>query len=1077
MLLCPAPNIPMTTVLQGVPQRSPGALLSGRIMKPMTIDARSAGAAAPTVGSWLSFMASRFGERTFNPIGDDSQIGAIGSDYYLGWQEVDSKHANTKLVDFSKVANIALLNERKGLPFLMIATKLRFSWAQNWKVITRDIYQYAWAEVGPEGLPRTTKAFRTTEEGKTRRYKHYFSIPNQSLVDPEYGDDNLAEALEATIQTCLFTIMTETAIAIAQRPAYAAAQSRALLGATARMPYTYYDHYARVTRFWCAAAFEPNHAVSRIRKEMKDGTMTPANCLVMPEGAGNYFADIPASIRPFPAKAIDETQNFFALSQAAKEIAVQPTARFSLENGEELVAVTMPTFRRYRQEPDELSLQPSRRVETFAYATGFPRPSPDHVAHPDGDRIMSVPVADLDERSGRFKLLYLHDGIRRTRHGGWFADDSSTAISPALEGLLARWRRRPDLIDVFNDVQEMVSPDELTTRGKMGIQQATNTRDTVFHRDFPLPFHFSIDADKALRDRLEPCERVGHIIEPYLPTESLAQIARRLAQQSTQGTGKHALQSLFSLTPDQATNVIDGRMLNAGPAPGAGAGPDPDALGTPNLAGNDNDAIRVMATFYSQWSGAGAVVRPFPDGFSARVGDRPAAASLAAPVLGLLPDAAYGDVERSLAARLEQYHAAHPAETQSLIKTMAEKLAVHVDDAGTRAYLANEFLNRLAAANVISDRAPTAQHLKAGEKAVRQFALNEETRANVSRVVPRTDATWSKARALDAAAPAAASVIEDAMDLDAVFPAAGAVTPDDLKNFPFDGTRFVELKRLLPLLTPRELGIFFLLARTPLTAATLARWASMGLTLFNYHATRFAERCYAYDFITLRHSGETCEVLFEPLMGSVTSNGVINSTDFNWEMAHGVRWVDPQGVNALEGIMPGRVIGGYGSAWMKSIRDLEGLLSLDDTDRADGDYFLVPFPVTENNISYPIHALDGRTPSLAEQNTVTAAAKAQCSGYRTLRDMIDQSVLAGYMSRLESVATALYTDGRDVGASPFVELAPTYHFNTATRKHDMYIGGTGPRGKAIMADPEHLHAVLAGTEFVFPSQRPIAADV
>ena len=93
-----------------------------------------------------------------------------------------------------------MLNEKLGIPLLFLATQVVISWTHQWKIMWNEIVQVPWVEVAPTGVPRTTTYLTKTEEGSTRRYKHYFTMPNELLVDPRWGEDQLNHAYESVIQ-------------------------------------------------------------------------------------------------------------------------------------------------------------------------------------------------------------------------------------------------------------------------------------------------------------------------------------------------------------------------------------------------------------------------------------------------------------------------------------------------------------------------------------------------------------------------------------------------------------------------------------------------------------------------------------------------------------------------------------------------------------------------------------------------------------------------------------------------------------------------------------------------------------
>jgi len=72
-----------------------------------------------------------------------------------------------------------MINQRYGLPLMFLATDVVFSNEQRWEIITNEIRQVAWVQVGPTGIPRTGSWRKTSERGGTTRYKQYFSMPNE----------------------------------------------------------------------------------------------------------------------------------------------------------------------------------------------------------------------------------------------------------------------------------------------------------------------------------------------------------------------------------------------------------------------------------------------------------------------------------------------------------------------------------------------------------------------------------------------------------------------------------------------------------------------------------------------------------------------------------------------------------------------------------------------------------------------------------------------------------------------------------------------------------------------------------
>ena len=152
-----------------------------------------------------------------NPYVDDSMIGRTENEDYMGWEEVDEKYRNRPIREVGRRTTAALANERYGLPLMFLATEVAFTLDQVWEVITNEIRQVQWVAVGPTGIPRTSSWKKTVERGGTTRYKHFFSMPNEALVDPNFGRDNLMHGLEMVIENLLYTLMITVSCNISYR--------------------------------------------------------------------------------------------------------------------------------------------------------------------------------------------------------------------------------------------------------------------------------------------------------------------------------------------------------------------------------------------------------------------------------------------------------------------------------------------------------------------------------------------------------------------------------------------------------------------------------------------------------------------------------------------------------------------------------------------------------------------------------------------------------------------------------------------------------------------------------------------
>lgn len=216
------------------------------------------------VQDWGAAIGRLFGRQVINPIIDDSHIDDKGYAAGLHWSNIDDKGRNIFMYEFSKLATQSLLNENLGIPLIFLATEVVISNTHQWRIMWNEIVQVPWAEVSPTGVPRTTTYKTKTEEGSTRRYKHYFSMPNDLLVDERYGPDNLNHALESVIETCLYTLMTETSYGLAMCPMmkeYLDRSTNPNAGA-----YGFLNYYHRQTQHFCEANLNPNAMTHAILK-------------------------------------------------------------------------------------------------------------------------------------------------------------------------------------------------------------------------------------------------------------------------------------------------------------------------------------------------------------------------------------------------------------------------------------------------------------------------------------------------------------------------------------------------------------------------------------------------------------------------------------------------------------------------------------------------------------------------------------------------------------------------------------------------------------------------------------------
>src|SRR5688500_7914623 len=98
------------------------------------------------------------------------------------WSPNDATRKNHFLVEVSRAASAAMMNEKAGLPLIFLATQPIISWDYQWKILEEEIRQIPWAEVASGGIPRTSSYLRNVEEGGTSKFRQYLTIPSQTIV-------------------------------------------------------------------------------------------------------------------------------------------------------------------------------------------------------------------------------------------------------------------------------------------------------------------------------------------------------------------------------------------------------------------------------------------------------------------------------------------------------------------------------------------------------------------------------------------------------------------------------------------------------------------------------------------------------------------------------------------------------------------------------------------------------------------------------------------------------------------------------------------------------------------------------
>jgi hypothetical protein len=815
-----------------------------------------------TVVQYEDGLRRLFGRQAqLNPNVDDSHIDDKDPRDQEMWSEVDEKRFKFAIREQSRAATASMMNEKFGIPLIFTVTQVVISTQQWWIVVSNEIRQLSWVQVGPTGPPRTNTWMSSSMSGGTHRFRHYFTMPNELLIDKQFGPDNLRHAMESVIQTCLYTMILQTLLGIAERPMLNRAQMRKdhpEIGGG--------DFLAYIERFVdnfcvCSRSLDTGkHAI--LDNLQNDGNGKDG--LIVAQGKETYMDHFDSDKRSFPERTVvDETDGAVVMKQRFTALKGEVSATWASAIGP-VDMVVAPTLHEWSGQPSEMGFQALNRWVSFAYQYDFPRGMPMSLDMMHRERLV-VGVHRLDQRGGKFERVYLDDGIRKTRCGYWFRDIDSTNLSEeanrwlngdpggadaGINGDYGREARKK----WFAAIRTMDDGDSPAR------SVATELEGTRFGRSKPTGWrdlthlvHFGLDADPN-DPKLAHVRQAGEIPEPFLHTVEFHDLARRIATSGPPEAVQRRLQQIAGLTTDKSRQFVD--VLSRA-----------DAVGVRAMADTAKFATALSTWFNNNFSGTkdqSPAALPGPAHGPFRPGPR--LKSVLTPLYAILPNGAHEALQahQPIFDRLEKEQ---PDKAADMVKKLETKIKAYNQDAGFMSAYLQTALKELsaqgftleAAANVDAPLpiVPTALVTKMGRLATPQ----ESAEVRISNILDADSPEWSKAAEIRAALASSArpSGTLGAYPTDPRWHGSDEDNLNDSAieaNLPIDFTRFEELRSHVPNMTPLELGIMLLLFRLDVSPRTQARLANMGLLFANFSVTRFCETQRTCDLICMKVGGD-----------------------------------------------------------------------------------------------------------------------------------------------------------------------------------------------------------------------------
>lgn len=789
-----------------------------------------------------------FGQRQakLNPNVDDSHIDDVDPLDNQMFSEVDEKRIHRKLRKQSTEATAALINEKYGLPLIFIATQVVITREQWWNIRTMEIRQLSWAEVGPTGIPRTNTWMSGGEEGGTNRFRHYFTMPNELLLDDEYGPDNLAVAMESVIETCLYTIILQTLLGIAERPMI---NRKRLRERHQEGPGDYYTYIMRVADHFALAAQSVDTARHYIIQNLhNDGN--GRNGIITPMGKESFLGKMEADKRSFSSKVRDETLGAQVLGAAERQLEMDVHGAFDVPGIGRVGMIVAPTLAEWSGQAREYGFQALNRWVTFGYQYDFPRGLPTNAKDFTRDRLC-VLVHRIDRSGGRWERVYLDQGITKTRGSYWYASVDKADPSTEAAQYLANINTQPELREKL--FQSILTMDDSDSPSKFVAEQL---KDMALTREYPTGWR---DIDhKAHFDpvthELISVYQAGEIAEPFFHSVTFYELSRRIVAHELANGGVNALASrlvqLFGLPTANALDFVTALNGADGIGPMVNEAALAEALKTFFFENFRNRASKI-----GLGKAKGHAAHLPPDRDDPKNPDA-ALKSVVAPLYAILGNTAAKelDLRRPLFDRLATEQS---DKTTAIVQKIETKLKEQGRDAGLMNVYLQTALADLSKAGFTLEAATSGAPLpEISDPLVKRMGrlVLPQGAETASHVLAADHEEWTRALGVQAAlASSTAALGARSTSYWSGDGLADVNARRELEDYvPIDFTRYTELMGLVPTMTALELGVMLQFFRLEMSPRNQARMANMGILFSNYSAARLGECQRTCDLITMK---------------------------------------------------------------------------------------------------------------------------------------------------------------------------------------------------------------------------------
>ncbi len=1048
--------------------------------------------------------------RVLQPL-DSSSIWETMPTYYRGWDEIDSKYTNRRVVTVESGMTAQALNELSGLSLIGAVTNILITHERNWQISHRERIMDGMTKLSPTGIPRSSRYAEWAEQGIIERFGHHHVCSVEKLSDPNFGPPALLDMLADFRAQFNHQAILEVSQSIASRPHINALNKADRAG----REYSQLQRFNDATSHFGLANVEPNMFTQKMNETM---TREPScNTLIVPDKHQAVFKEIQLDTRAFPARIRDETGVSRDFGEELASLMSRPVTRIQSigSPGEDNILVTMPTLHAHSDEPQQFGYNPSRKGLMLSSAYEFP--PIDYATQEMDRRRMATTVLEMNGSNSVFRRIMFGDAWMRTT-GAWMFESNQPGAGPsaAFARLVAEWQDKEDMGRYYRDhIQDAVSRDEPSPASKQKAANATRLDQIKGFREFPWMLHFRMapnpdgtgwefmDNDR-ISDSIAFVRHLGQFREDVLPSSYLHEIVQSMLRDVGRRGGNR--QEAMAAVVSEVTGVSFDRVAAALRA----APPADYRWTTPDGADASSLAARQLA-FLSRTVAVplGLIPRgvevepvdPRPAGAGGRrqqVRDaqaqaqqqqqqRPGApvhpADFKAEIMSAISDDNY-DAFLPVATLLE--HAStlesHKAMATTIKNRIIELSNANLSDSGVLALTQRGMLERLAKLG-FSASTPTDAPLPA----VNQRALKEFT----TFVVPDAEALPVQTRQLPSftkATTARQSTVESISGgLSAVSLGAGVrdfpVLQDGewlTSHFPLDYTRFEELPAILEGASSEETWVLMALMALRFDVPTVNRLANRGIKLFNASVERVAQGLSTGSAFGLRR-GESFDFAMQPLSTHVTSAGVVGITDFVIKTAMGPFWRQPYQVREFGSVFFSHVLGGWNAQLMPNFETfksyVEGNGRTDAGDRVTQDCFLNVYPITENHRNYPNNWLGGEVMTPEELYGRQMEQLFHCnSGHSVLQQLLGKTLV----DRIHSDYNELMAEdwpGFELPVQMIMHRGANYWPSMDGLKFDQQHPGTGPMGPMFMNNPHECGAIYNGSGKRFSAAAPDSITV